>query len=400
MDANSCGVSADPQDLPHLTGGELIPDGKEKGLAISLGEGTERGGDFGLTRDHGRGRCREELDHESAEEGFTSNALPAHVGEDLAADANGPSNLGTFRDSIGLLPEEQHGLADGVFSLFGRRSAQGISPGRLVHAINQRLELTHVVHPALLDVPLLLRNTCHNSTHPFRELCHPLDTVPNRRSNTPMTRHDQDRKTRILQAIAEGIRRSGTPPTVREIADLVGLAAPSAVHHHLETLEHEGLIERGAGLSRSVRLTARGRSLLEIDSELETTNLPMAARELVVVGQIAAGGPIEAYEERSETVAVPEFMSTPDSYLLKIRGDSMIDAQIADGDYVVIKPSKVAADGDIVVAQVEENEVTLKQLFRETGRVRLQPANKAYKPMYYPTVNVQGVLVGVLRRVH
>ena len=96
-----------------------------------------------------------------------------------------------------------------------------------------------------------------------------------------MTRHDQDRKTRILQAIAEGIRRSGTPPTVREIADLVGLAAPSAVHHHLETLEQEGLIERGAGLSRSVRLTARGRSLLEIDSELETTNLPMAARELV-----------------------------------------------------------------------------------------------------------------------
>ena len=174
--------------------------------------------------------------------------------------------------------------------------------------------------------------------------------------------------------------------------------APKGVH--LETLEQEGLIERGAGLSRSVRLTARGRSLLEIDSELETTNLPMAARELVVVGQIAAGGPIEAYEERSETVAVPEFMSTPDSYLLKIRGDSMIDAQIADGDYVVIKPSKVAADGDIVVAQVEENEVTLKQLFRETGRVRLQPANKAYKPMYYPTVNVQGVLVGVLRRVH
>ena len=400
MDADCRGICADPQDFPHFTGGELVPDGKEEGLAVSLGEGTERGGDFGLAGDHGGGGDGEELGHESAEEGFTSNALPAHVGEDLAADTNRPSDLGSLRYALGLLPEEQHGFTDGVFSLIGRRSTEGVPPGRLVHAINQRLELTHVVHPAPLDVPLLSRNTCHNSTHPFRELCHPLDTVPNRRSNTPMTRHDQDRKTRILQAIAEGIRRSGTPPTVREIADLVGLAAPSAVHHHLETLEQEGLIERGAGLSRSVRLTARGRSLLEIDSELETTNLPMAARELVVVGQIAAGGPIEAYEERSETVAVPEFMSTPDSYLLKIRGDSMIDAQIADGDYVVIKPSKVAADGDIVVAQVEENEVTLKQLFRETGRVRLQPANKAYKPMYYPTVNVQGVLVGVLRRVH
>ena len=231
-------------------------------------------------------------------------------------------------------------------------------------------------------------------------LCQLLDRIPNSRSNGCMTKHDQDRKTRILQAIAEGSRRSGTPPTVREIADLVGLAAPSAVHHHLETLEREGLIQRDSGLSRSVRLTARGRSLLEIDDAVETTNLPMAARELVVVGQIAAGGPIEAYEERSESVAVPEFMSTADSYLLKIRGDSMIDVQIADGDYVVIKPSKVAADGDIVVAQVEENEVTLKQLFRESGRVRLQPANKAYAPMYYPTVNVQGVLVGVLRRVH
>lgn len=231
-------------------------------------------------------------------------------------------------------------------------------------------------------------------------LCQLLDKIPNSRSNALMTKHDQDRKTRILQAIAEGSRRSGTPPTVREIADLVGLAAPSAVHHHLETLEREGLIKRDSGLSRSVRLTARGRSLLELDDAVEAISLPAVARDLVVVGQIAAGGPIEAYEERSETVAVPEFMSTPDSYLLKIRGDSMIDAQIADGDYVVIKPSKVAADGDIVVAQVEENEVTLKQLFREQGRIRLQPANKAYAPMYYPAVNVQGVLVGVLRRVH
>ena len=104
-----------------------------------------------------------------------------------------------------------------------------------------------------------------------------------------MTKHDQDRKTRILQAIAEGSRRSGTPPTVREIADLVGLAAPSAVHHHLETLEREGLIQRDSGLSRSVRLTARGRSLLELDDAVETTNLPMAARELVVLGHLGHG---------------------------------------------------------------------------------------------------------------
>jgi repressor LexA len=93
-------------------------------------------------------------------------------------------------------------------------------------------------------------------------------------------------------------------------------------------------------------------------------------------------------------------MSTADSYLLKIRGDSMIDAQIADGDYVVIKPSQVAKNGDIVVAQVEENAVTLKRIYREGGRVRLQPANEAYPPMFYDEVRVQGVLVGVMRRVH
>ena len=97
-----------------------------------------------------------------------------------------------------------------------------------------------------------------------------------------MTKHDQDRKTRILQAIAEGSRRSGTPPTVREIADLVGLAAPSAVHHHLETLEREGLIKRDSGLSRSVRLTARGRSLLELDDVTDAPALPAASAALAV----------------------------------------------------------------------------------------------------------------------
>ena len=149
-------------------------------------------------------------------------------------------------------------------------------------------------------------------------------------------------------------------------------------------------------------LTPSGRALLGLDDEVEVVRGrgTLAARELTVAGQIAAGGPIEAYEERSETLAVPEFMSTPDSYLLKIRGDSMIDAQIADGDYVVIKPSQVAKNGDIVVAQVEENAVTLKRIYREGGRVRLQPANKAYPPMFYDEVRVQGVLVGVLRRVH
>ena len=97
-----------------------------------------------------------------------------------------------------------------------------------------------------------------------------------------MTRHDQDRRRRILQAIAEGVRRNGVPPTVREIADYVGLAAPSAVHHHLAALEHEGLIERGAGLSRAVRITSRGLALLELDDAVEIVRLPAPSRELDV----------------------------------------------------------------------------------------------------------------------
>jgi repressor LexA len=127
-----------------------------------------------------------------------------------------------------------------------------------------------------------------------------------------------------------------------------------------------------------------------------------AARDayvLPVIGEIAAGGPIEAYQEVSETLPVPGLLSPDgDAYLLRVRGDSMIDAHITDGDYVVIRPQQTARNGDIVVAQVEENAVTLKRFFREQGRVRLQPANPDYPPQFYDEVRIQGKLIGVIRR--
>lgn len=120
---------------------------------------------------------------------------------------------------------------------------------------------------------------------------------------------------------------------------------------------------------------------------------------LPIVGEIAAGGPIEAYRDASETLGVPDFLApTGDAYVLRIRGDSMIEAHIADGDFVVIRPQQTAHDGDIVVAQVEENAVTLKRFFREKNRVRLQPANESYAPQYYDDVRIQGKLIGVIRR--
>jgi len=214
-----------------------------------------------------------------------------------------------------------------------------------------------------------------------------------------VTRHDAERKTKILDHIAATLRTRGYPPSVREIARAVGLASTSAVHHHLLILEREGYLERGAAQSRAIRLTPTAAIRLGLSSELVPQSISAAAHVLPIIGEIAAGGPIEAYQDASETLAIPDILApTGDAYVLKVRGDSMIDAHIEDGDYVLIRPQSTARDGDIVVAQVEENAVTLKRFFKEQGRVRLQPANPAYPPQFYPDVRIQGKLIGVIRK--
>jgi repressor LexA len=215
-----------------------------------------------------------------------------------------------------------------------------------------------------------------------------------------VTKHDALRRQRIIEYIAETVRRSGYPPSVREIAAAVGLASTSAVHHHLSTLERDGLLERDATQSRALRL--RPAALLSTGSgaDVLTRGPDMAARSFPILGEIAAGGPIEAYQDASQTVSVPDLINTSsDTYVLRVRGDSMVGAHIMDGDLVVIRQQQTAQDGDIVVAQVEENAVTLKRFFRERGRIRLQPANEEYEPQYYKDVRIQGKLVGVIRRV-
>ncbi len=213
-----------------------------------------------------------------------------------------------------------------------------------------------------------------------------------------MTRHDAERKTRILEYIAATLRARGYPPSVREIMHAVDLASPSAVHHHLQALVREGYLERGDS-ARAIRLTPTAALRLGLSSELVPQAMSAEAHVVPVIGEIAAGGPIEAYQDASETLAIPDILApTGDAYVLKVRGDSMIDAHIEDGDYVLIRPQSTARDGDIVVAQVEENAVTLKRFFKEQGRVRLQPANPAYPPQFYPDVRIQGKLIGVIRR--
>jgi repressor LexA len=224
-----------------------------------------------------------------------------------------------------------------------------------------------------------------------------------------MTRHDAERKQKILEHIARTVADRGYPPSVREIADAVGLASTSAVHHHLIALEREGLLERGQNSSRAVRLTPQGEAELDRAprripigvGRVTPFRMPVERDVLAlpVLGEIAAGQPIEAYEDGAESLDVPRSLQArDDSYVLRVRGKSMIDALIDDGDYVVVQPAATARDGDIVVALLEDNGVTLKRFFREQDRIRLQPANAEMEPIYATEVQIQGKVVGVIRK--
>ena len=196
---------------------------------------------------------------------------------------------------------------------------------------------------------------------------------------------DQARRRTQADASSTTSRRRCAPAAIRppcaRSPRRSGLASTSAVHHHLEALERDGYLERGATRSRALRLTPTAALHAGLTSELLPQVAAMDSHLLPVIGEIAAGGPIEAYQDASETLAVPDFLApSGDAYVLRVRGDSMIDAHIADGDFVVIRPQETARNGDIVVAQVEENAVTLKRFFKEGGRVRLQPANSRYPP--------------------
>ncbi len=204
-----------------------------------------------------------------------------------------------------------------------------------------------------------------------------------------------DRQRAILEFLHEYVDQHGYPPTVREIGEAVGLRSPSTVHAHLAQLERAGLLRRDPTKPRAIELTDRRRH--EGTQETEVLRLPL-------VGQIAAGGPLLAEQNVEEYLAVPESLSAGgEEFLLRVKGNSMVNAGMLDGDIVVVQRRQDARNGEIVVALAGDDEsadeATVKRFFRENGRIRLQPENDALEPIYAPYVQVLGKVVGVFRKV-
>jgi repressor LexA len=196
-------------------------------------------------------------------------------------------------------------------------------------------------------------------------------------SKPPLTARQRE----IYEFLKDKIVNRGYGPTVREIGARFGIRSPNGVMCHLKALEKKGLITRESHMSRAIQLSdfPRGR-----------TSLPLA-------GQIAAGRPVLAVQD-DEQVDFGSLFDADDQFCLKVKGDSMIDDQIASGDFVVVRKQETCRDGEIVVALVDGQEATLKRFYREKGRVRLEPANSAMKPIYSDNVKVMGVVVGVVRQ--
>jgi repressor LexA len=197
------------------------------------------------------------------------------------------------------------------------------------------------------------------------------------------------RQQEIWDFLVDYVDAHGYPPTVREIGEAVGLASPSTVHAHLANLERAGLLKRDPTKPRALELVGRERG-----------EAPAATLEkLPLVGQIAAGGPLLAEQNVEDHVAVPETLRG--DFVLRVKGDSMINAGILDGDLVVVQRAQEARNGEIVVALAGDDEsadeATVKRFFRENGRVRLQPENDALEPIYAQHVQILGRVTGVFR---
>jgi repressor LexA len=194
------------------------------------------------------------------------------------------------------------------------------------------------------------------------------------------------RQTEIYEFIKSHLDRTGYPPTVREIGSAMGLHSPSTVHAHLAKLEKLGVLRRDPSKPRAIEL------LLDRAKRVMRPGVPL-------VGQVAAGQPILAEENIEDQFEVPEVIGSENGdYALRVRGDSMRDAGILEGDFVVVRPADDADNGEIVVAMIED-EATVKRIFKERQTIRLQPENPDYEPIEAPEAQVLGRVIGVFRKV-
>jgi repressor LexA len=210
--------------------------------------------------------------------------------------------------------------------------------------------------------------------------------VDPRRKDEPPVQPLTKRQREILDYLQEFIQQHGYAPSLEEVGRRFGLSSLATVHKHLTNLEEKGCIRRSWNRSRSV--------------ELLPGRVGQRAIELPLLGYVAAGLPIEAVAS-NETIAVPEnLVGRRETYVLRVKGDSMIDEQIRDGDFVIVEDRKTAENAEMVIALVRGTDVTLKKFYREHGRIRLQPANPAMQPLFFDPgqVQIQGVVIGVMRK--
>ena len=204
------------------------------------------------------------------------------------------------------------------------------------------------------------------------------------------------RQREVLDFIEDYLESKGYPPSVRDIAARFNLVSAAGVHKHIKALVKKNYLSKADFLSRSIRILKPRRG--------GRAGRPMEPVELPLAGFVAAGQPIEAIQQNQETLAVPGSLVAGGqaNYALQVRGESMIDDGILDGDYVIMEPRQEAHNGEMVVALINNQEATLKRFYRENGHVRLQPANPAVMPIIIRDgdVRIQGVVVGIWRRYH
>jgi repressor LexA len=201
------------------------------------------------------------------------------------------------------------------------------------------------------------------------------------------------RQKEVLDFLVNFLNKRGYSPSFEEIARSLKLNSLATVHKHISTLEKKGFIRRGYNQSRSIEIQQLPKPVREQMAERHTVELPLA-------GRIAAGRPVEAIESR-ETISLGDFAQKANNFVLQVKGNSMVEDHILDGDYIVVEQTQVANPGEIVVALVANSDATLKRFYREPGgKIRLQPANSEMHPIIVPAgdVKIQGRVIGVLRK--